>query len=133
VSSFAARWPRASLRARAALAGVRRLEAARRRPVGIAYLLFTSGSTGQPKGVMVAHRNVTHFVDAMVERYGITEHDRFSQTFDLTFDLSAFDMFVCWERGGCLCCPTQSQKMLPGKYINDCADQCGSRCRPPRC
>jgi non-ribosomal peptide synthetase component F len=69
---------------------------------------------------MVAHRNVTHFVDAMVERYGITEHDRFSQTFDLTFDLSAFDMFVCWERGGCLCAPTQSQKMLPGKYVNDC-------------
>jgi hypothetical protein len=45
---------------------------------------------------MVAHRNVTHFVDAMVVALsGITEHDRFSQTFDLTFDLSAFDMFVC--------------------------------------
>jgi non-ribosomal peptide synthetase component F len=68
---------------------------------------------------MVAHRNVTHFVDAMVERYGVTEQDRFSQTFDLTFDLSVFDMFVAWERGACLCAPTQSQKMLPGKYIND--------------
>lgn len=89
-------------------------------PGGIAYLLYTSGSTGQPKGVMVAHRNVTHFVDAMVERYEVTEHDRFSQTFDLTFDLSAFDMFVAWERGACLCCPTQSQKLFPGKYITDC-------------
>lgn len=89
-------------------------------PDSIAYLLFTSGSTGQPKGVMVAHRNVTHFVDAMVERYAVTEHDRFSQTFDLTFDLSAFDMFVAWERGACLCCPTQSQKLFPGKYITDC-------------
>lgn len=89
-------------------------------PGGIAYLLFTSGSTGQPKGVMVAHRNVTHFVDAMVERYAVTEHDRFSQTFDLTFDLSAFDMFVAWERGACLCCPTQSQKLFPGRYIADC-------------
>lgn len=88
-------------------------------PDGIAYLLFTSGSTGKPKGVMVMHRNVTAFLDAMVERYSINEHDRLSQTFDLTFDLSAFDMFVAWEKGACLCCPTQKQKLLPGKYIND--------------
>jgi len=89
-------------------------------PGAIAYLLFTSGSTGTPKGVMVAHRNVTHFIDCMVERYSVTKDDRFSQTFDLTFDLSAFDMFVAWERGACLCVPTQAQKMLPGKYITDC-------------
>ena len=83
----------------------------------LAYLLFTSGSTGQPKGVMVKQSNVNHFVDCMVERYGITEQDRFSQTFDLTFDLSAFDMFVAWEKGACLCVPTQGEKMLPAKYV----------------
>lgn len=86
-------------------------------PDDIVYLLFTSGSTGQPKGVMVAHRNVVAFVAAMVERYGITEQDRFSQTFDLTFDLSAFDMFCAWERGSCLCVPTAQQKLFPGKYV----------------
>lgn len=88
-------------------------------PNGIVYLLFTSGSTGQPKGVMVAHRNVTHFVDAMVERYAVTEADRLSQTFDLTFDLSAFDMFVTWEAGACLCVPTAAEKALPGRYVTD--------------
>ena len=62
----------------------------------IAYLLFTSGSTGIPKGVIVSQRNVRAFVDYMVERYQITENDRLSQMFDMTFDLSAFDMFVAW-------------------------------------
>jgi amino acid adenylation domain-containing protein len=83
----------------------------------IAYLLFTSGSTGTPKGVAVAQRNVRHFVDVMVERYGIRETDRFSQTFDMTFDLSAFDMFVAWERGACLCCVPQDELLNPGKFI----------------
>lgn len=83
----------------------------------IAYLLFTSGSTGLPKGVMVAHRNVTHFVDFVANRYGITEEDRFSQTFDMTFDLSAFDMFVAWERGACVCCPSQKTLINLGKFI----------------
>ncbi len=120
VGAFAARWPAHRFLGRDALQGASAWQARPVDPDGIAYLLFTSGSTGQPKGVMVAHRNVTHFVDAMVERYAVTEHDRFSQTFDLTFDLSAFDMFVAWERGACLCAPTQSQKMLPGRYVTEC-------------
>jgi amino acid adenylation domain-containing protein len=86
-------------------------------PNAIAYLLFTSGSTGKPKGVMVAHRNVTHFLDVMQQRYGLDENDRVSQTFDLTFDLSAFDMFMAWQAGACLCCPTQQEKLLPSRYI----------------
>lgn len=88
-------------------------------PSSIAYLLFTSGSTGIPKGVMVSHRNVTCFVDAMVERYDINERDRLSQMFDLTFDLSAFDMFVAWERGACVCCPSPREKLLPASYLAD--------------
>jgi amino acid adenylation domain-containing protein len=85
----------------------------------IAYLLFTSGSTGQPKGVMVSHGNVLHYVEYVTKRYGFTSNDRVSQTFDLTFDLSAHDMFVAWESGACLCCPTQKQLIKPGAFVND--------------
>lgn len=84
-----------------------------------AYVLFTSGSTGIPKGVVVSHRNVRAFIDVMVERYQINEHDRFSQMFDMTFDLSVFDMFVAWERGACVCCPSKKQSIMPQKYIQD--------------
>lgn len=85
----------------------------------IAYLLFTSGSTGIPKGVMVTHRNVTSYLDYMVDRYAITERDRLSQMFDLTFDLSVFDMFMAWERGAFVCCPSQKTLIKPGNFVRD--------------
>jgi amino acid adenylation domain-containing protein len=85
----------------------------------IAYLLFTSGSTGEPKGVMVSHENVLHYVEYVTQRYAFTSNDRVSQTFDLTFDLSAHDMFVAWHSGACVCCPTQKQSIKPGAFIND--------------
>lgn len=120
VSALATQWPQHRFLGKHDLVDGSGWVPAATDPNGIAYLLFTSGSTGQPKGVMVAHRNAVPYIDAMVERYGVTEHDRFSQTFDLTFDLSVHDMFVGWERGACLCAPTQAQKMFPGRYITDC-------------
>jgi amino acid adenylation domain-containing protein len=86
-------------------------------PDQTAYLLFTSGSTGVPKGVMVTHRNVLAFVDAMASRYGINEHDRFSQMADLTFDLSVLDMFVSWEKGACLVSAPEREILNAGRYI----------------
>ena len=85
----------------------------------IAYLLFTSGSTGEPKGVIVSHANVLHYVDYVTKRWGFTSSDRVSQMFDLTFDLSAHDMFVAWQNGACVCCPTQKQLIKPEAFVND--------------
>jgi amino acid adenylation domain-containing protein len=88
-------------------------------PNATAYLLFTSGSTGVPKGVVVAHRNVTWFVQHAADRYELSERDIASQMFDLTFDLSVFDMFVSWERGACLCCPSRKTLINPGQFIQE--------------
>lgn len=64
-----------------------------------AYILFTSGSTGSPKGVPVTHANMAHFLDAATVRYGLRPGDVASQTFDCTFDLAMFDLFVTWAAG----------------------------------
>ncbi|MHC1950149.1 amino acid adenylation domain-containing protein [Bradyrhizobium sp. UFLA06-06] len=113
------RWPRHAVVGAAdleAYAGWREPDA---REDAIAYLLFTSGSTGVPKGVMVAHRNVVSYIDHVAKRFAITEQDVVSQTFDMTFDLSASDMFVAWERGACVCCPSQKTLINPGRFIRE--------------
>jgi amino acid adenylation domain-containing protein len=84
-----------------------------------AYLLFTSGSTGRPKGVLVRQANVTSFLDAVSARYDLSEVDRFSQLFDLTFDLSAFDLFAAWQNGACVCCPSAGQLLRPTDFVRD--------------
>lgn len=57
----------------------------------LAYIFFTSGTTGTPKGVPITIKNLTRFIDAFSSlNYPITHEDRCLQMFELTFDLSVF-------------------------------------------
>ncbi|MEU6426895.1 amino acid adenylation domain-containing protein [Microbispora sp. NPDC046973] len=88
-----------------------------RTPQDVAYVLFTSGSTGRPKGVPIAHRNVSAFLRASLPRYDVGPGDRFSQVYDLTFDLAMFDIFMAWGSGACVCALTRLQALDPARYV----------------
>jgi len=65
----------------------------------IAHLLFTSGSTGNPKGVIITHANVVAFVDWAVAYFGTRATDRISGHPPLHFDLSTFDIYGTFAAG----------------------------------
>ncbi|MFG1757429.1 amino acid adenylation domain-containing protein [Micromonospora echinofusca] len=88
-------------------------------PDDVAYTLFTSGSTGTPKGVPVRHRNLTPYLAHCVEAYQVGPGSRLSQTFELTFDPSVFDMFVAWLSGALLVVAAPGDALAPVRYVND--------------
>ncbi len=88
-------------------------------PAPDAYVLFTSGSTGLPKGVEVRPGNVCSYVRSFLQLYPITPEDRLSQTFDLTFDLSVHDQFVTWAAGATLIAFPDAALQAPLAWTRD--------------
>lgn len=79
----------------------------------LALILYTSGSTGNPKGVMLSHRNVLAFVKWAATEFTIDENDKLSQMAPLHFDLSTFDLFAAAYAGAAVHLVDRQTLMFP--------------------
>lgn len=71
-------------------------------PESLAYILYTSGSTGQPKGVCISHRNALACIQWALEELGATTADRLSSHAPFHFEPSVLDLYVAFASGACV-------------------------------
>ncbi|KAI5199853.1 nonribosomal peptide synthase SidD [Aureobasidium subglaciale] len=80
-------------------------------PDTLMYIIFTSGSTGTPKGVTISHKTYTSSAIPRAKAVGYTEKSRVLDFASYAFDVSIDSMFLTVGNGGCLCIPSDEDRL----------------------
>jgi non-ribosomal peptide synthetase-like protein len=79
------------------------------------YILYTSGSSGRPKGVEVAHSSICNFIRVVPEIYGVRPDERVYQGMTISFDFSIEEIWPTWATGATVVAgPTDGRRVGPG-------------------
>ena len=84
----------------------------------LAYIMYTSGSTGSPKGVCISHENALAFVRWAVECVGVHAGDRLANQAPFHFDLSVFDIYGALFSGACVSIAPAGASYSPGSLVD---------------
>ncbi|HET9894929.1 MAG TPA: amino acid adenylation domain-containing protein [Streptosporangiaceae bacterium] len=87
---------------------------------GLVYVLYTSGTTGTPKGVMVTHRSVVNVVTDCNKRFGVGPDDRFVAISSTSFDLSVYDIFGALSAGAAVVVLDPDDAFDPHHWLSLC-------------
>ena len=91
-------------------------------PEHLAYIIHTSGSSGQPKGVLLTHRGLSNLIAAQAVAFASTRQSRVLQFAPLNFDAAISEIFVTLASGGTLVLATR-EDMAPGKPLAACLNR----------